>query len=117
MAESGGADAVVGLRYDSSEITQSLSEVVAYGTAVTLNEVATPSDSSGNDDAAEAAEAGEAGEAGEAASETSSAEVSPLSPPDFSSGVSVEPPVPGTTQNTSTPAGQHWPPSQWPAQS
>lgn len=31
-----GADAVIGLRFDSSEITQTLSEVVAYGTAVTL---------------------------------------------------------------------------------
>lgn len=36
MAEAAGADAVVGLRYDCSEITQSLSEVAAYGTAVTL---------------------------------------------------------------------------------
>lgn len=40
MAAAAGADAVLGLRYDSSEITQSLSEVVAYGTAVTLNPVA-----------------------------------------------------------------------------
>src|SRR5215203_3215423 len=36
MAENAGADAVVGLRFDSSEITQSLSEVAAYGTAVRL---------------------------------------------------------------------------------
>jgi uncharacterized protein YbjQ (UPF0145 family) len=36
MAAAAGADAVVGLRFDSSEITQTLSEVVAYGTAVTL---------------------------------------------------------------------------------
>jgi hypothetical protein len=36
MAQAGGADAVVGLRFDCSEITQSLSEVAAYGTAVTL---------------------------------------------------------------------------------
>ena len=36
MAESAGAHAVVGLRFDCSEITQSLSEVVAYGTAVKL---------------------------------------------------------------------------------
>ena len=35
-AKEAGADAVVGLRFDCSEITQSLSEVVAYGTAVTL---------------------------------------------------------------------------------
>ena len=36
MAREAGADAVVGLRFDCSEITQSLSEVVAYGTAVRL---------------------------------------------------------------------------------
>jgi len=36
MAASAGADAVVGLRFDCSEITQSLSEVAAYGTAVRL---------------------------------------------------------------------------------
>jgi uncharacterized protein YbjQ (UPF0145 family) len=36
MAVAAGADAVVGLRFDCSEITQSLSEVAAYGTAVTL---------------------------------------------------------------------------------
>jgi len=36
MAEAAGADAVVGLRFDCSEITQSLSEVAAYGTAVVL---------------------------------------------------------------------------------
>ena len=40
MAREAGADAVVGLRFDCSEITQSLSEVVAYGTAVTLAPVA-----------------------------------------------------------------------------
>ena len=40
MAEEAGAHAVVGLRFDCSEITQSLSEVVAYGTAVTLAPVA-----------------------------------------------------------------------------
>jgi uncharacterized protein YbjQ (UPF0145 family) len=36
MALAAGADAVVGFRFDCSEITQSLSEVAAYGTAVTL---------------------------------------------------------------------------------
>ena len=36
MADAAGADAVVGLRFDCSEITQSLSEVAAYGTAVAL---------------------------------------------------------------------------------
>jgi uncharacterized protein YbjQ (UPF0145 family) len=36
MAVAAGADAVVGLRHDCSEITQTLSEVAAYGTAVRL---------------------------------------------------------------------------------
>jgi uncharacterized protein YbjQ (UPF0145 family) len=31
-----GANAVVGMRFDSSEIGQSLTEIVAYGTAVTV---------------------------------------------------------------------------------
>jgi uncharacterized protein YbjQ (UPF0145 family) len=36
MAAAAGADAIVGLKFDCSEITQSLSEVAAYGTAVML---------------------------------------------------------------------------------
>lgn len=36
MAVDAGAHAVLGLRFDCSEITQTLSEVVAYGTAVTF---------------------------------------------------------------------------------
>ena len=36
MAVAAGADAIVGLKFDCSEITQSLSEVAAYGTAVRL---------------------------------------------------------------------------------
>jgi uncharacterized protein YbjQ (UPF0145 family) len=31
-----GADAIVGMRFDSSEIGQNLTEIVAYGTAVRL---------------------------------------------------------------------------------
>lgn len=31
-----GANAVIGMRFDSSEIGQSLTEIVAYGTAVTV---------------------------------------------------------------------------------
>jgi uncharacterized protein YbjQ (UPF0145 family) len=34
-----GADAVVGVRFDSSEIGQQLTEIVAYGTAVTVDRV------------------------------------------------------------------------------
>jgi uncharacterized protein YbjQ (UPF0145 family) len=36
MAEAAGANAVIGLKFDCSEITQTLSEVAAYGTAVKL---------------------------------------------------------------------------------
>ena len=36
MAVAAGADAIVAFKYDCSEITQSLSEVSAYGTAVKL---------------------------------------------------------------------------------
>jgi uncharacterized protein YbjQ (UPF0145 family) len=58
MAVAAGADAVVGLKFDCSEITQSLSEVAAYGTAVKL----VP----GEDEAAET----EGGGPGSAASES-----------------------------------------------
>ena len=55
MAMGAGADAIVGLRFDCSEITQSLSEVAAYGTAVTL--VPVTSDAA-ETDSAEQAESG-----------------------------------------------------------
>jgi uncharacterized protein YbjQ (UPF0145 family) len=35
-AQAMGADAIVMMRFDSSEIGQSMSEIVAYGTAVVL---------------------------------------------------------------------------------
>jgi uncharacterized protein YbjQ (UPF0145 family) len=31
-----GANAIIGMRFDSSEIGQSLTEIVAYGTAVVV---------------------------------------------------------------------------------
>lgn len=37
MATDAGADGVLGMRFDCSEITQTLSEVLAYGTAVTFS--------------------------------------------------------------------------------
>jgi uncharacterized protein YbjQ (UPF0145 family) len=42
MAQAAGANAVVGLKFDCSEITQSLSEVAAYGTAVKLVQETSP---------------------------------------------------------------------------
>ncbi len=47
MAESAGADAILGLRFDCSEITQNMSEVVAYGTAVKLVPLAGEADVGG----------------------------------------------------------------------
>jgi uncharacterized protein YbjQ (UPF0145 family) len=35
-AEERGADAVIGMRYDATEFTQGVTEVLAYGTAVKL---------------------------------------------------------------------------------
>jgi hypothetical protein len=80
---------VLGLRYDSSEITQSLSEIVAYGTAVTLNPVApveAPADES----------------------------VQPLTPPDGDETPTVEAP-PDQAYPTSSGSSPYAPPSQsWP---
>jgi hypothetical protein len=52
MAESVGADAILGLRFDCSEITQNMSEVVAYGTAVKLVPLAGEAVSATEDSAA-----------------------------------------------------------------
>ncbi len=52
MATAAGADAVIGLRFDSSEITQSLSEVSAYGTAVKLQGSAADADQRKDEDEA-----------------------------------------------------------------
>jgi uncharacterized protein YbjQ (UPF0145 family) len=65
MAESAGADAIVGLRFDCSEITQNLSEVVAYGTAVKL--VPLPGQQSVADSAATPVSAASASESTSAA--------------------------------------------------
>jgi uncharacterized protein YbjQ (UPF0145 family) len=51
MAESVGADAILGLRFDCSEITQNMSEVVAYGTAVKLVPLAGQADAAAEDSA------------------------------------------------------------------
>src|SRR6187200_2939031 len=58
MAVAAGADAIVGLRFDCSEITQSLSEVAAYGTAVTLVPVTTDGAETNSAEQPEQAEAG-----------------------------------------------------------
>jgi uncharacterized protein YbjQ (UPF0145 family) len=35
-AESAGASAIIGMRYDANEIADGITEVLAYGTAVTV---------------------------------------------------------------------------------
>ena len=37
-AEERGANAIIGMRYDANEITQGVAEVLAYGTAVVIEE-------------------------------------------------------------------------------
>jgi uncharacterized protein YbjQ (UPF0145 family) len=59
MAVAAGADAVVGLRFDCSEITQSLSEVAAYGTAVRLVPLADEAENTSDDQDAAEAESGD----------------------------------------------------------
>jgi len=106
MAERAGATAVVGLRFDCSEITQSLSEVAAYGTAVRLapldNEDAAAAEESGSDEEAEhSPDSGDAGTDEQAG--TASDEQSPAQSP-------AEQRPPNNPE-----AGQQWPPSSWPS--
>jgi uncharacterized protein YbjQ (UPF0145 family) len=109
MAQAAGADAVLGLRYDSSEITQTLSEVTAYGTAVRLNPVEASSTDAGSDQEPE-----------KGTEQTVDGAVHPLDPPDYSTNPddAFRPPSspPNTPPQGERPA-QHWPPASWPAQS
>ncbi len=38
-AEALGANAIIGMRYDANEIAQGITEVLAYGTAVTIEKI------------------------------------------------------------------------------
>lgn len=39
QADVAGADAVIGIRYDAMEVMQGVTEVICYGTAVTVEEI------------------------------------------------------------------------------
>ena len=41
-ARSVGANAIIGMRYDANEVMQGVTEVLAYGTAVTIEPLAPP---------------------------------------------------------------------------
>ena len=106
MAERAGATAVVGLRFDCSEITQSLSEVAAYGTAVRLvpledeDEAAAEQSGSDTETAPSAESADQAADEQPAAAE----EEQPTSqnPAEQRPGTNPE-------------SGQQWPPATWPS--
>ncbi len=61
MATDAGADAVIGLQFDCSEITQSLSEVSAYGTAVALSGTGPSSADTSSQDTGDVGTAGDEG--------------------------------------------------------
>ncbi len=108
MAQAAGADAVLGLKFDCSEITQSMSEVAAYGTAVTL--VPTEDETAPADDEAESApeqstpaevaDAGDAAESGQASA--GQGDQGGWVPPQSASSQ-------GTPSGWPPPPGQQWP--------
>ncbi|WP_217428562.1 YbjQ family protein [Microlunatus speluncae] len=109
MATAAGADAVVGLRFDSSEITQSLSEVSAYGTAVKLD----PAEAADHDrNEAEAtplrAAADDTGPGGGSAGTPTSAALG--SPAEHITPVSAR----SATESDATTLKRPDPPSSWP---
>ena len=102
MAQAAGADAVLGLKFDCSEITQSMSEVAAYGTAVTL--VPTDDETSAGDEPAE--------------SDSAEEQAAPGEPADAGQSPPGGWPPPQSASSQGTPSG--WPPppgQQWPERS
>ena len=110
MAQAAGADAVLGLKFDCSEITQSMSEVAAYGTAVKL--VPDPSDESVADDS-ETGAGQDAESAGSGSSGSSSVSSEQLDEVVEQQSGGWQPPQQANTQGTPSgwppPPGQQWP--------
>ncbi len=125
MAVAAGADAVVAFKYDCSEITQSLSEVSAYGTAVKLApepEVLEAANASGRSehatsdaapaDSAATTESDEDPIRDEASSATTLSRPASLATPSSQ-------PRPDQRESDRDDTGstdQPWPPSSWPSQ-
>jgi uncharacterized protein YbjQ (UPF0145 family) len=120
MAVAAGADAVVAFKYDCSEITQSLSEVSAYGTAVKLApesealEAATAAGSSEQTppDSALTTDSGEDPIRDEASSATTLSRPASLATPASQPRPDQRESDRGDTGSTDQP----WPPSSWPSQ-
>lgn len=93
MAQAAGADAVLGLRFDCSEITQSMSEVAAYGTAVKLVPEADDADPQADEEPRDADEDG--------AADAGSSQAAPWQPP--------QPASSSGTPSSWPPPGQQWP--------
>jgi uncharacterized protein YbjQ (UPF0145 family) len=122
MAVAAGADAVIGFGYDSSEITQSLSEIAAYGTAVKL----APEPGLTAEPAA-AAEPSSAVDPSSAATPASAprrpAEQEDPVRDEASSATTLSRPAAapsgeqaGQSGDSSASADRSWPPSSWPSQ-
>jgi len=103
MAERAGATAVVGLRFDCSEITQSLSEVAAYGTAVRLAPLEDEEQAGATDE-----ESG-ADEETERAAESGSENQAPSDDQSEGRGPSEQRP------ESSPGSSPQWPPANWPS--
>ena len=99
MAERAGATAIVGLRFDCSEITQSLSEVAAYGTAVRLAPLEEDEQGGATDEESGSGEQSEHPAESESDHQTAS--------DDPSEGHGPPEQRPGS--------GQQWPPANWSA--
>jgi len=104
MAQRAGATAVVGLRFDCSEITQSLSEVAAYGTAVRLAPLEDEEESA-------AAESGSADETGHPADSAESGADQQTTVESQSAGQRPAEQQPGSNPESR----QQWPPASWPS--
>lgn len=83
MAVEAGADAVVGLRFDGGKVAESLSEVTAYGTAVTVvGDAAEPARAAEDEESAQAPEPGSGEAPTEVDSEAHAADPVPMDDPD-----------------------------------
>jgi uncharacterized protein YbjQ (UPF0145 family) len=105
MATAAGADAVLGLRFDCSEITQSMSEVAAYGTAVALVPLDDGAEEQATDESASEPERSAEEQGGQ---QNQGSQNSP-----GNQGGGWQPPQSATSQGTPSgwppPPGQQWP--------